>query len=162
MFLFCSIVTKGKNMTIENARDWATEFESTELSALMDMLSPDDLSEEEAENWQAAWNSAFQAKIAAKKAREEAQASDARAHPQSEAAKLLEKQIASSAALIDYLTVYVSSAKTDPHICMSFMDRMSNMLRASANVGKVVSQLRGQISRSEQAIEVAYRGRGWG
>jgi F0F1-type ATP synthase gamma subunit len=43
---------------------------------------------------------------------------------------------------------------------MSFMDRMSNMLRASANVGKVVSQLRGQISRSEQAIEVAYRGRG--
>ncbi len=149
-------------MTIENARDWAKEFEKIDVPALMDMVAPDDLSEEEAENWQAAWNAEFRAKVAAKKAEEESLLHHANAPTQSDAARLLEKQMASSAALIEHLTKYVSADNTDPHICMSFMDRMSNMLRASANVGKVVSQLRGQVSRSEQAIEVAYRGRGRG
>lgn len=140
-------------MTSEN--DWTQEFGNKEISQLMDMTAPEELSEDDAESWQKAWSAAFRAKKAE-------QTPDLPPAADAEAARLLEKQMASSAALIEYLTKYVSSDRTDPHICMSFMDRMSNMLRASANVGKVVSQLRGQVSRSEQAIEVAYRGRGRG
>jgi hypothetical protein len=84
--------------------------------------------------------------------------------PEGDAALLLEKQIASSAALIGYLSNYVARTDTDPSVCMSFMDRMTAMLGASANVGKVVGRLRGQVSRSEQLINVNHmegeRGRG--
>jgi hypothetical protein len=84
--------------------------------------------------------------------------------PEGDAALLLEKQIASSAALIGYLSNYVARSDTDPSVCMSFMDRMTAMLGASANVGKVVGRLRGQVSRSEQNINVnrmeGERGRG--
>lgn len=84
--------------------------------------------------------------------------------PEGDAALLLEKQIASSAALIGYLSNYVARNDTDPSVCMSFMDRMTAMLGASANVGKVVGRLRGQVSRSEQLINVNHmegeRGRG--
>lgn len=84
--------------------------------------------------------------------------------PEGDAAMLLEKQIASSAALIGYLSNYVARTDTDPSVCMSFMDRMTAMLGASANVGKVVGRLRGQVSRSEQNINVnrmaGERGRG--
>ena len=84
--------------------------------------------------------------------------------PEGDAAALLEKQIASSAALIGYLSNYVARTDTDPSVCMSFMDRMTSMLGASANVGKVVGRLRGQVSRSEQNINVNHlegeRGRG--
>lgn len=84
--------------------------------------------------------------------------------PDGDAAMLLEKQIASSAALIGYLSNYVARTDTDPSVCMSFMDRMTAMLGASANVGKVVGRLRGQVSRSEQNIKVQHmegeRGRG--
>jgi len=86
------------------------------------------------------------------------------AMPEGDAALLLEKQIASSAALIGYLSNYVARTDTDPSVCMSFMDRMTAMLGASANVGKVVGRLRGQVSRSEQLINVNHmegeRGRG--
>jgi hypothetical protein len=81
--------------------------------------------------------------------------------PQGDAALLLEKQIASSAALIGYLSNYVARTDTDPSVCMSFMDRMTAMLGASANVGKVVGRLRGQVSRTEQFINVN-RGEGGG
>jgi hypothetical protein len=74
--------------------------------------------------------------------------------PDGDAALLLEKQIASSAALIGYLSNYVARNDTDPAVCMSFMDRMTAMLGASANVGKVVGRLRGQVSRTEQFINV--------
>ena len=47
---------------------------------------------------------------------------------------------------------------TDPAVCMSFMDRMTAMRGASANVGKVVGRLRGQVSRSEQNINVNRKG----
>jgi hypothetical protein len=84
--------------------------------------------------------------------------------PEGDAALLLEKQIASSAALIGYLSNYVARTDTDPSVCMSFMDRMTAMLGASANVGKVVGRLRGQVSRTEQFINVnrteGERGRG--
>ncbi|MBS0273830.1 MAG: hypothetical protein JSR55_05390 [Proteobacteria bacterium] len=84
--------------------------------------------------------------------------------PDGDAALLLEKQIASSAALIGYLSNYVARKDTDPSVCMSFMDRMTAMLGASANVGKVVGRLRGQVSRTEQFINVnrmeGERGRG--
>jgi hypothetical protein len=84
--------------------------------------------------------------------------------PEGDAAMLLEKQIASSAALIGYLSNYVARTDTEPSVCMSFMDRMTAMLGASANVGKVVGRLRGQVSRSEQLINVNHmegeRGRG--
>jgi len=84
--------------------------------------------------------------------------------PEGDAALLLEKQIASSAALIGYLSNYVARNDTDPSVCMSFMDRMTAMLGASADVGKVVGRLRGQVSRSEQNINVNHlegeRGRG--
>jgi hypothetical protein len=84
--------------------------------------------------------------------------------PDGDAALLLEKQIASSAALIGYLSNYVARNDTDPSVCMSFMDRMTAMLGASANVGKVVGRLRGQVSRTEQFINVNHeegkRGRG--
>ena len=84
--------------------------------------------------------------------------------PDGDAALLLEKQIASSAALIGYLSNYVARTDTDPSVCMSFMDRMTAMLGASANVGKVVGRLRGQVSRTEQNINVhrmeGERGRG--
>ena len=84
--------------------------------------------------------------------------------PDGDAAMLLEKQIASSAALIGYLSNYVARNDTDPSVCMSFMDRMTAMLGASANVGKVVGRLRGQVSRTEQFINVNHeegkRGRG--
>ena len=86
--------------------------------------------------------------------------------PPGDAAQLLERQIASSAALIGYLSNYVARTDTDPSVCMSFMDRMTAMLGASANVGKVVGRLRGQVSRSEQNINVnrreGERGRGRG
>jgi hypothetical protein len=86
--------------------------------------------------------------------------------PDGDAAMLLEKQIASSAALIGYLSNYVARTDTDPSVCMSFMDRMTAMLGASANVGKVVGRLRGQVSRTEQYINVnrleGERGRGRG
>ncbi|HEY7977270.1 MAG TPA: hypothetical protein VID67_03680 [Rhizomicrobium sp.] len=86
--------------------------------------------------------------------------------PDGDAAMLLEKQIASSAALIGYLSNYVARNDTDPSVCMSFMDRMTAMLGASANVGKVVGHLRGQVSRTEQYINVnrleGERGRGRG
>ena len=144
-------------MTIEN--DWTQEFENKEISELMDMTAPDDLSDEAAESWQKSWLEAFRAKRTMP-----ALANDVApiASADSLAARLLENQMQTSAKLVEYIAGYVSHSDTDPHVCMSFMDRMSNMLRASANVGKVVSQLRGQISRSEQAIEVAYRGRGRG
>ena len=142
-------------MPIEN--DWTQEFENREISELMDMTAPDDLSDDAAESWQKAWLEAFRAKRTLP-----APANDVApiASADSLAARLLENQMQTSAKLVEYIAGYVSHSDTDPHVCMSFMDRMSNMLRASANVGKVVSQLRGQISRSEQAIEVAYRGRG--
>ena len=144
-------------MTIEN--DWTQEFENKEISELMDMTAPDDLSDEAAESWQKSWLEAFRAKRTMP-----ALANDVApiASADSLAARLLENQMQTSAKLVEYIAGYVSHSDTDPHVCMSFMDRMSNMLRASANVGQVVSQLRGQISRSEQAIEVAYRGRGRG
>ena len=155
-------------MTLQNSRNWDQEFENKSINDMMEMLAPDDLSDEETESWQKAWIDAFRAKKApqappaAPAAMPAADNIPAVAGAESEAARLLENHIATSARLIEYLAKYVSSDETDPQICMSFMDRMSNMLRASANVGKVVSQLRGQISRSEQAIEVAYRGRGRG
>ena len=84
--------------------------------------------------------------------------------PDGDAALLLERQIASSAALIGYLSNYIARDNTDPHVCMSFMDRMTAMLGASADVGKVVGRLRGQVSRTEQNINVHHqegeRGRG--
>ncbi|HWD50099.1 MAG TPA: hypothetical protein VG309_09215 [Rhizomicrobium sp.] len=148
-------------MTIENAHDWAKELENKEISELMDMNPPDDLSEDDAESWQKVWLEAFRAK---RTMPIPAPANDVApvASADSVAARLLENQMQTSAKLVEYIAGYVSHNDTDPHVCMSFMDRMATMLRASASVGKVVSQLRGQISRSEQAIEVAYRGRGRG
>ncbi|HEY4124530.1 MAG TPA: hypothetical protein VGM36_07955 [Rhizomicrobium sp.] len=85
--------------------------------------------------------------------------------PQGDAAQLLERQLASGAALIGYLSDYIARSDTNPDVCMSFMDRMTAMLGASANVGRTVGRLRGQVSRTEQQINVSHseggrRGRG--
>lgn len=78
--------------------------------------------------------------------------------PQGDAAQLLERQLASSAALIGYLSEYVARNDTNPDVCMSFMAQMTSMLGASANVGKVVGRLRGIVSQSRQTF--AYENEG--
>ena len=82
--------------------------------------------------------------------------------PEGDAAQLLEQQLAASAALIRHLSGYVARDDTDPAVCVLFMDRMTSMLGASANVGKVVGRLRGHVSRTEQLISVNHGKRGRG
>ncbi len=84
--------------------------------------------------------------------------------PSGDAAQLLEYQLATSAALIGHLAGYITRDDTMPDVCVSFMDRMSALIGRSAQVGKVVGQLRGHVSRSKQEISVSHaeggRGRG--
>lgn len=74
--------------------------------------------------------------------------------PTGDAAELLEHQLASGAALMGYLAHFVARPDTDPETCISFMDRMASMLGASAQIGKVVGRLRGNISETRQTITV--------
>jgi len=175
------------------ARDWAKDFENKEKSELLAMPIPEGLSSEALDAWWRVREDKIEALEAAEDAaapvdlpagrqervrllldemhdaqlRAKARADETQIPltlPDGDAALLLEKQIASSAALIGYLSNYVARTDTDPSVCMSFMDRMTAMLGASANVGKVVGRLRGQVSRSEQNINVSHlegeRGRG--
>ncbi len=84
--------------------------------------------------------------------------------PSGDAAQLLEHQLATSAGLIDYLAKYIARNDTSPAVCANFMDRMSAMIGKSAQAGKVIGQLRGQVSRSRQEIAVSHAegGRGAG
>lgn len=82
--------------------------------------------------------------------------------PSGDAAQLLEYQLATSAALIGHLAGYITRDDTMPDVCVSFMDRMSTMIGRSAQVGKVVGQLRGHVSRSHQEISVSHGGGGRG
>jgi hypothetical protein len=82
--------------------------------------------------------------------------------PAGDAAQLLEHQIASCAALMGYLAHFVARPDTDPATCNSFMDRMSSMLGASAQIGKVVGRLRGNISETRQLITVEKKTTGGG
>jgi hypothetical protein len=82
--------------------------------------------------------------------------------PAGDAAQLLEHQIASCAALMGYLAHFVARPDTDPATCISFMDRMSSMLGASAQIGKVVGRLRGNISETRQLITVEKKTTGGG
>jgi hypothetical protein len=85
--------------------------------------------------------------------------------PTGDAAHLLERQLASAAALVDYLAHFIARPDTDPQVCISFMNNMTSLLGANAQIGKVVGHLRGQVSESRQTISVEKRmigGRGEG
>jgi hypothetical protein len=62
--------------------------------------------------------------------------------PTGDAAQLLENQLSSGAALVGYLAQYIARDNTHTGVCLDFMERMTSMMNASANVGKVVSRLR--------------------
>jgi hypothetical protein len=74
--------------------------------------------------------------------------------PTGDAAALLEHQLASGAALMDYIAHFIARPDTDPGTCISFMDQMSSLLGANAQIGKVIGRLRGQVSESRQTISV--------
>ena len=84
--------------------------------------------------------------------------------PAGDAAQLLEHQLASGAALMDYIAHFIARPDTHPDVCMSFLEKMSSLLSANAQVGKVIGRLRGNISETRQTITVEKKqtGRGVG
>jgi hypothetical protein len=63
--------------------------------------------------------------------------------PDGTADALLEKQIASCAGLIQHIAHYIARYDSAIDTCNNFMDRISALMRSSAEVGKVVGRLRG-------------------
>lgn len=82
--------------------------------------------------------------------------------PAGDAAQLLEHQLASGAALMDYIAHFVARPDTHPDVCMSFLEKMSSLLSANAQVGKVIGRLRGNISETRQTITVEKKQTGGG
>jgi len=63
-------------------------------------------------------------------------------------ARILERQLASCATLIEALTAYVMRDDSTVESCYGFLDRISALLESSASAGKVVGRLRGQVSQT--------------
>jgi len=79
--------------------------------------------------------------------------------PQGSAAELLERQIATCAALIGDLADYIANPGTSPEMCFPFMDRMSTLLGASASAARVVGQLRGIAAETKQTFVTRKEGK---
>lgn len=141
------------------AQDRAKDFENKEKSEILAMPMPEGLSNDALDAWWLARAQTIDALDEAAESRPALPADLSFGLVEGHAADLLEKQIASSAALFDHLTRYIARDNTDPHICMSFMDRMTAMLGATANVGKVVGRLRGVASEFHQTFAYESRGR---
>ena len=72
--------------------------------------------------------------------------------PHGSAAELLERQIATCAALIADMADFVANPGTAPEVCFPFMDRISTLLASSASAARVVGQLRGIATETKQTF----------
>jgi len=63
---------------------------------------------------------------------------------------LLEKQIASCAGIIEHLAHYIARYDSAVETCNQFMDRISVMMRSSAEAGLAVGRLRGMVPKGRR------------
>ena len=73
--------------------------------------------------------------------------------PEGKTDALLERQIASCAGIIEHLAHYIARYDSAVETCNQFMDRISTMMRSSAEAGLAVGRLRGMAPEG--------RGRRW-
>jgi hypothetical protein len=64
--------------------------------------------------------------------------------PQGDVTQLLERQLASSAAMVESVARQLVEEDCSLAVCSEFMKGVTSLLGAGANVGKIVGQLRGQ------------------
>ena len=128
--------------------EWRKSFENKTELELDAMEPPPGLTTELRDKW------------ACERAKALVQALAARSEiPKGNVADLLERQIATCAALIGNVANFVAHSETPASECFPMMDRIASLLSSSAAAARVVGQLRGIANETIQTFVTENGGR---